>query len=434
LTVAFNKADYAHEGKAMTTSQIVVGGGIAGVSAALYLRRAGLDVTLIDPLPSAGGASFGNAGIISADTVVPIAVPGMLRKVPGWLADPMGPLTIRKSYLPKATPWLLRWLRAGRMRQVLKSSDALRALHSPIWDVYRNLLGPESFADLLRPFGHVQLWDGEAESSAAALERRLRARHGVESRPLHFDELRQMFPGLARMPLRGILIPGNGHIVSPRRLVSHLAAVARDEGVRLVPERALKLIPAESGNWTVMTNAANHRAERLLVAAGAWSMTLLHPLGLRIPLDTERGYHAMFAGSSVQLSHTILHKDWGVALSPFEEGLCASGTVEIAGLHAPPDERRAEAVAQRARRLFPALEGVEPTIWIGFRPSIPDSLPLIGAAPGFSNLFLLFGHGHNGMTGGPTGARLVTELMQKQTPFIDPAPYAASRFSRGIIA
>jgi glycine/D-amino acid oxidase-like deaminating enzyme len=120
LTVAFNKADYAHEGKAMTTSQIVVGGGIAGVSAALYLRRAGLDVTLIDPLPSAGGASFGNAGIISADTVVPIAVPGMLRKVPGWLADPMGPLTIRQSYLPKATPWLLRWLRAGRMRQVLK--------------------------------------------------------------------------------------------------------------------------------------------------------------------------------------------------------------------------------------------------------------------------------------------------------------------------
>ncbi|WP_164778526.1 FAD-binding oxidoreductase [Mesorhizobium sp. M7A.F.Ca.US.006.01.1.1] len=415
----------------MTTTHIVVGGGIAGVSAALYMRRAGLDVTLIDPLPSPGGASFGNAGIISADTVVPISVPGMLRKVPSWLMDPLGPLTIRKSYLPRATPWLLRWLWAGRMRQVLKSSDALRALHSPIWDVYRDLLGANAFADLLRPFGHVQLWDGELESPAAALERRLRERHGVKSQPLRFDELREMFPGLAKMPLRGILIPGNGHIVSPRRLVSHLAAVALAEGVRFVPERVLKLIPREAGDWTVMTNAANHRAARVLVAAGAWSATLLNPLGLYLPLDTERGYHAMFSGSPVQLTHTVLHKDWGVALSPFEEGLCASGTVEIAGLHAPPDERRAAAVARRAMQLFPELEGVEPTIWIGFRPSIPDSLPVIGAAPGFRGLFLLFGHGHNGMTGGPTGARLVTELMQNQAPFIDPTPYAASRFLRG---
>jgi D-amino-acid dehydrogenase len=412
----------------MTTTQIVVGGGIAGVTAALHLRRAGLDVTLIDPLPSPGGASFGNAGIISADTAVPIALPGMLRKVPGWLADPMGPLTVRKSYLPSATPWLMRWIRAGFMDRVLPISEALRALHRQAWDVYRTLLTPAAFDDLMRPFGHVQMWNGEVESSSAAIERRVRDRLGIETQRLNGDDLRQMFPGLTREPIRGLLVPGNGHTVSPRRLVAHLAAVAAAEGVCFLPERVLKLIPAPAGGWTVMTNAANHHAAQLLVAAGAWSTTLLDPLGLRLPLDTERGYHAMIPNPSVRLTHTILHKDWGMSLSPMEEGLCASGTVEIAGLYAAPDERRALVLAKKAKQLFPELEGGEPTIWIGFRPSFPDTLPVIGPAPGLAGLFLLFGHGHFGMTGGPTGAKLVTQLMQGQAPFIDPAPYAASRF------
>jgi glycine/D-amino acid oxidase-like deaminating enzyme len=412
----------------MTTTHIVVGGGIAGVTAALYLRRAGLDVTLIDPLPSPGGASFGNAGIISADTAVPIALPGMLRKVPGWLTDPMGPLTVRKSYLPSATPWLLRWIRASFMDRVLPISEALRALHREAWDVYRTLLTPAAFDDLLRPSGHVQMWNGEAESPSAKTERRIRDRLGIETHRLNGNDLRLMFPGLTREPVRGLLVPGNGHTVSPRRLVAHLAGAAAAEGVRFLPERVLKLIPASAGGWTVMTNASNHHAARVLVTAGAWSATLLDPLGLRLPLDTERGYHAMIPNPSVRLTHTILHKDWGMSLSPMEEGLCASGTVEIAGLHAAPDERRAWVLAKKAKQLFPGLEGGEPTIWMGFRPSFPDTLPVIGPAPGFAGLFLLFGHGHFGMTGGPTGAKLVTQLMQGQAPFIDPAPYAASRF------
>jgi glycine/D-amino acid oxidase-like deaminating enzyme len=414
---------------AMTPRNIVVGGGIAGVCAALEMRRSGLDVAVIDPLPSTGGASFGNAGIISADTAVPIALPGMLRKVPGWLANPYGPLTVRKSYLPKAAPWLVRWMLAGRMDRALTISDAIRSLHREAWDVYRDILGQKGFADLMRPFGHVQLWNGEEESPTAAVERKIRERHGIASSHLDMDELRQLFPDLARLPMRGVLIPGNGHTVSPRRLVAHVADLAKAEGVTFIPERVLKLIPEDAGSWTVMTNAGNHRADRVLLAAGAWSATLLTPLGLKLPLDTERGYHSMFPAPSVRLSHTILHKDWGISLSPFEEGLCASGTVEIAGLNAPPDERRAHVLAARARQLLPGLESVVPTVWIGFRPSFPDSLPVIGPAPKLPNLFLLFGHGHNGMTGGPTGARLVTQMMMGGVPFIDPAPYSAARFS-----
>jgi glycine/D-amino acid oxidase-like deaminating enzyme len=412
----------------MTAARIVIGGGIAGVSAALFLRRAGHDVVVIDPLPSPGGASFGNSGIISADTAVPIALPGMLRKVPGWLADPMGPLTVRKAYLPTAMPWLLRWIRAGFMDRVLPISEGLRALHRQAWDVYRSLLTPEAFTDLLRPVGQVQMWNGEVESSSAAVERRVRERLGIETRFLNGEELREMFPGLTQEPVRGLLVPGNGHTVSPRRLVAHLAAAAAAEGVRFLPQRVLKVIPASDGTWTVMTNAANHHAGQVLIAAGAWSATLLDPLGLRLPLDTERGYHAMIPDPSIQLRCTILHKDWAVSLSPMEEGLCASGTVEIAGLHAAPDERRAWILAHKAKQLFPGLRGGEPTIWMGFRPSFPDTLPVIGPAPNRPGLFLLFGHGHYGMTGGPTGARLVTQMMQGEAPFINAAPYAASRF------
>lgn len=407
---------------------VVVGGGIAGVCAAIFLRRGGAEVALIDPQPTPAGASFGNAGIISADTTLPMALPGMLWKVPGWLADPMGPLTVRKSYLPAAAPWLLRWVRAGFMDRVVPISEALRALHKGVWDAYRLLLTPEAFGELMRPGGHVQMWEGSEVPRTGRIEHMLRTRLGIESHRLDTNGLRQIFPGLADRPFTGYMIPGNGHTVSPRALLRHLADAARAEGVRFVPEKVLKLIPREGGGWTVMSNVGNHRAGKVLVAAGAWSGTLLEPLGLRMPLDTERGYHAMIPEPSIDLPYTILHKSWGMSLSPMREGLCASGTVEIAGLHAAPSERRASVLAEKARAVFPGLSGGEPVLWMGHRPSFPDSLPVIGPAPGLRDLFVFFGHGHYGMTGGPAGARLVGQAMLGETPAIDLAPYSAARF------
>ena len=153
---------------------VVIGAGVVGLSTALYLRRSGRDVVVIDPLPPPGGASFGNAGMISPDTSVPIALPGMLRKVPSWLADPLVPLAVRPSYFPKALPWLLKWIAAGRMSRVLEISDAMRALHKDAFACWKELLGPENFADLVRPAGHVHVWEADGESESAALERKLR--------------------------------------------------------------------------------------------------------------------------------------------------------------------------------------------------------------------------------------------------------------------
>lgn len=415
----------------MTLAQhatIVIGAGVAGMSTALYLRRAGMAATVIDPLGPAGGASFGNAGLLSPDTAVPIALPGMLRKVPGWLADPLGPLSVRPSYFPRAMPWLLRWIASGRLHRVMAISDAMRALHRESLDCWQELLGPSWYRELIRPTGQVHVWEGDAESESAQIERQVRERHGIRTEALTADDLRQMFPGIARDVTRGLLTPGNGFTVSPQRSVRTLAELFRREGGELINERVMKLIPHEGGGWMVMTNTANRSAAQVVIAAGAWSRQLLEPLGIKVPLETERGYHAMLFDPEVMPSLPISNKTRSFGVTPMEDGLRVAGTVEIAGLDAPPNEQRAKVLVQHARRMFPALTGAKVRYWMGFRPSTPDSLPILGAAANYPSLHFVFGHGHFGMTGGPPSGRLVARLITGQPAGIDPAPYAAQRF------
>lgn len=409
----------------MARTAIILGAGVVGLSTALFLAREGWAVTVLDPLGPAGGASFGNAGLLSPETVVPAALPGMWRKVPGWLRDSLGPLTIRAAYAPKVAPWLLRWLAESRMPRVEANAAALAALHAPSLTVWREMLGEQGYRDLIRPTGQVQVWEGP--SATAEVEAALRAKHGIKAEALGADELRQLFPGIARGITRGLLVPGNGHTVSPARAVATLAALLQEAGGVILPQKALKLIPREGGGWTVMANTAMHDADAVVVAGGAWSASLLAPLGIRLPLETERGYHAHLPAPSIELRLPIMQKSRGFGLTPMEDGLRAAGTVEFAGLDAPPDERRAALLAEQARRLFPGLEFGTPRLWLGFRPSFPDSLPVVGAArPG---LFLCFGHGHFGMTGGPPSGRMLAGLIAGR-PQPGLAALSPARFGR----
>jgi len=409
---------------------LVIGAGVAGLSTALYLQRASRAVTVIDPLPPGSGASFGNAGLISADTSVPIALPGMLRKVPGWLSDPLGPLSIDPRYFLKALPWLLRWIEAGRMPRVLQISDAMRDLHRTTFECWKELLGPSRFFELIRPVGQVHVWETNDETPAAKLERSLRKRQGIRAEPLTADDLRQLFPGIARSVVRGMLIPGNGFTVNPQRLVGVMAELLVDAGGSLAPERVMKIIPREEGGYTVMTNTAWRSAKEVVIAAGAWSRQLLDPLGVRIPLETERGYHAMLTSPGISLKMPISNKTRAFGVTPMEHGLRVAGTVEIAGLDAPPNERRAKVLLQHVRGMFPQVDIGEHRFWMGFRPSTPDSLPILGAAPGLPGLYLALGHGHFGMTGGPPSGKLIARLIMGDRSEIDTSQYAPIRFSR----
>ncbi len=409
---------------------LVIGAGVVGLSTALYLQRAGMHVAVIDPLGPAGGASFGNAGMLSPDTATPIAMPGMLRKVPGWLRDPLGPLAVRPSYFPRALPWLMQWVKAGRLERVLAVSDAMRALHRDTLACWRELLGDALYHDLIRPSGQVQVWEDDDSSPTEAIEQQIRERHGIEAHVLTADDLRQMFPGIARTIRRGLHVPGNGHTVSPQRIVHALAELFRASGGEIIAERVMKLIPRGGGGYMAMTNTAHRSVDHVVVAAGAWSGRLLAPLGVRVPLETERGYHAMLFSPSVQPQIPISSKTRAVFLTPMEDGLRVAGTVEIAGLDAPPDERRAAILVEHARRLFPELEASDVRYWMGFRPSTPDSLPILGPVTGHSGLYFAFGHGHFGMSGGPPSGRLLARLITGQPPGIDPTPYSAQRFTR----
>jgi D-amino-acid dehydrogenase len=407
----------------------VIGAGVVGLSTALYLRRSGRDVTIIDPLPPPGGASYGNAGMISADTSVPIALPGMLRKVPSWLTDPLGPLAVRPSYFPKALPWLMRWIAASRMPRVLEISDAMRALHKDAFLCWKELLGPQNFADLVRPAGQVHVWETDAETPGAALERRLRERQGIASQALTFDDLRQMFPGISTAVRRGVLVPGNGYTVSPQRIVQTLHRLFLEAGGRVVPESVMKIMPREGGGYDLMTNVGFHTAQQIVVAAGAWSVRLLGPLGVRVPLETERGYHVMLPTPNVSLTTTLSNKSRSFGVTPMEQGLRVAGTVEIAGLDAPPDERRAKALLVNVRTMFPDVNTDGHRFWMGFRPSTPDSLPILGEVVGRPGLFLAVGHGHFGMTGGPPSGRLLSQLINHQPTAFNAAAYGPQRFA-----
>jgi len=406
---------------------IVLGAGVAGLSTALYLQRAGQQVTVIDPLPPAGGTSFGNSGLISSDTAVPIALPGMLGKVPRWLSDPMGPLVVRHAYFPKALPWLLRWIGASKMPRVLQISDAMRALHKEALNCWRELLGPELFADLIRPVGQIRIWEGAGSEST--IELMIAERHGIRAEPLDADKLRQIYPEISPTITKGLLIPGNAYTVSPQRLVQTLGRLLVAAGGEIIAERTQKIIPkGGDAGYLIMNNISNRSAQRLVVATGAWTRELLDPLGINVPLETERGYHVLMPEANIQLKIPMSIKNRGFGLTPMEEGLRAGGTVEIGGLQAPPDERRAMILLEHVKRVFPTLQHGEPRYWMGHRPSTPDSLPVLGAVPGRPGLFLAFGHGHFGMTGGPPSGRLVSQLITGQAPAIDPAPYSCTRF------
>nr|WP_281417412.1 FAD-binding oxidoreductase [Plastoroseomonas hellenica] len=408
---------------------MVLGGGVAGLTAALSLRRVGVPVTVIERLPpGTGGASFGNAGMISAAIVAPSSLPGMWRQVPRWLLDPMGPLAIRPGYLPWALPWLLRWLEAGRETRVRPISLALHALLRDAFAGWRALLGPAQADALLRESGQVLASEAPPSPAQAALDRSLREAAGIASERLDRAALKALFPGLAPSVQSGLLLPGNGFCVDPGRLVATLADTLRAEGGAILLEGVQKLVPERDG-WMVMTGIANHRAARVVMAAGAWSRPLLAPLGLSLPLEAERGYHAMLPAPSITLPMPISVRSRGVGLAPMSDGLRVAGTVEIAGLDAPPEEARALRLAAQARALFPGLTHGPPRLWMGPRPGTPDSLPLIGAAGRRPGLFLCCGHGHLGLTSAPATGRLLAALMTGAPPSLDPTPYAPGRFA-----
>ena len=406
----------------------LIGAGIVGMVSALTLQRDGHRVTVIDSNPPGKGCSFGHAGAISPGSCIPMAMPGMLAKVPGWLFDPLSPLAVRWRYLPTAFPWLLRWTAAGRLARVREYAGALSALLSPSLDLYRGLLGDAGVDDLFRIHGQLYLWAGETADPKEALAQSLRDTHGVRTEPVDAEGIRRMAPDLAPLYKRGLLFPDNGHTVNPLRVVETVAEAFRREGGTIRQARVRDFDMGADGPRAVHTDTGDLPVDTLVISAGAWSHRLAAKLGTSVPLEAERGYHVMLPDPGVALDVQLMNREDMIGVTPLETGLRIAGTVEIAGVDAPPDYRRAEVLLNHARRMFPGLNDEGAEMWMGCRPSFPDSLPVIDRSPHHASVFYAFGNGHTGLTGAPMTGRLLADKVNGREPSIDPRPFAVNRF------
>jgi D-amino-acid dehydrogenase len=411
----------------------VIGAGMVGVCAASYLQRDGHDVFLVETSEPGHGASYGNAGALNASSVTPVSMPGVSWNVPKWLFDPLAPLSLRWRYLPAIAPWLVRFLRAGTPAQVHAQARALRPLVGATLEALAPLVRDAAAEDLVHRQGHLYVYRSPQGPEKERLAWELRRENGVEVDEFDANELRQLEPALSRDYVRGLLVRENGHTTNPLKLVERLLDHVLQNGGRIERARALGFRLDGSRLAAIRTDRGEFAADAAIVCAGAWSKPLAAALGERIPLETERGYHLMIRDPEVAPRIPTADADGKFVATPMQEGLRFAGTVELAGLDAPPDWRRARILLDQGRRMLPGLAADHAeerlSLWMGHRPSLPDSLPALGPARASPDVIYAFGHGHVGMTAAPMTGKIVADLVAGRPPSIDIAPFAPSRFT-----
>jgi len=413
----------------MTAHVTVVGGGIVGVCAVAFLQKQGFRVTLVDSGAIGEGTSFGNAGNISPGAVVPYLIPGVLKQAPKWLLDADGPLRIRPGYFLRALPWFLAAAKESSEERALATSRAMHELHRGAFEAYDEITRGTDAAALIERCGQLYVSEHEGLAQGSALARRMRDMAGVKAIPIDANGVREAEPTLAPIYKSGLLLPDNGRCKNPHQLVTILANEATRHGAQVVRGR-VTAFQREGGRVHAMVmDGAVTPIERLVIAAGVGSRALAAGLGCDLPLEAERGYHITVHDSNVMPRVTVTNRDHAFACAPMNVGLRVAGTAEFAGIDAPPNWERAELLKRQAKRMFPALELLDVSRWVGDRPSFTDGLPALGAAPRYANAFFAFGNGHFGITGGPVMGKVVAELVAGAKPSIDLAPFAATRFS-----
>ncbi len=405
-----------------------------GACAALEAQARGWEVTILDPGTPGGeqAASYGNGCWLNPLSVIPPALPGLWRKVPKFLSDPLGPLAIRWRYLPKVAPWLLRYLAAGWTEgRVLRIARALRSLLADAPARHLALAREAGVEHLIQRTGLLYVWADRAGFEAEALAWRVRAQVGCTWRELDEDALRQLEPALDRRYRFGVMTDEGSSCADPGAYVGALVALAEARGARRLRQAATGF-RIEGGRLRAVTSAEGEvSADRALIAAGARSKPLAAAAGNRLPLESERGYHAEIIAPEVATRTPLMPFDGKMSVIKTANGLRVAGQVEIAGIEAEPDWRRAEILRDHLLRTVPGLPAnLSPErvrVWLGHRPSMPDGLPVLGLSRASPDIAHGFGHGHVGLVGGPKSAELAIALLAGETP-AGAAPFSPRRF------
>lgn len=416
---------------------VVIGSGAVGCATAIEALRAGLRVTIVDPEPAGAphATSYGNSGWLSSHSVIPPALPGAWRKVPGWLADPAGPLAVRWRHLPRALPWLLRYLAAGWTEaRVQRTADALRTLLADSPDLHERLAAEAGVAHLVERRGLLHVYRSRQEFEGEALAWRVRARTGVRWEEWDEATLRGHEPDLAARYTFGVFVGEAGSCRHPGEYVAALARHAQAQGATLVRARATGFRVEGGRLRAVRTDAGEIPCDAGAICAGARSAALAAQVGSPVPLESERGYHVQVASPARGPRTSMMAADGKLIVHWMAGGLRAGGQVEIAGLAAAPDWRRADILYRHLRTMFEGLPPMPqpPAVqrWLGHRPSTPDGLPCIGPSAATPDVVLAFGHGHVGLGGSARTGIWAARCLAGDPPGAVLAPFSPARFGR----
>jgi glycine/D-amino acid oxidase-like deaminating enzyme len=393
----------------------VVGAGIVGLTTAWHLLQRGHTVVLIDPEPFGYGASQGNATTLSTYAVTPVAMPGLWARIPSLLFSEQSPFTIRWKRVPRLLPWLWRFLRESLPARARRNATVLSQLLASAMQDWESLLGSLEARSLLVRRGCLYFYrtpDWERDASA---EIELRAELGVRQQILSAQQVADLEPALAGRSSGGIFFPDAAHIDDPSKLLQCLRESIKTSGGSFLQARVTRIC-TKGSNPVLETNAGSVAALKVVVAAGAWSSTLAQSVGDYIPLDTERGYHLEFPVDPLPLSRPCCPVGLAFYMTPLTGRLRVAVTVELGSIDDPINERRLEFLRQGAQLFFDKPLGKPSSRWLGFRPSMPDSVPVIGPSPSDARVIYAFGHGHLGLTMAATTGRLVAEVISDTAP------------------
>ena len=409
------------------TTVAVIGGGLVGSAAAVWLLADGFEVTVFERDPEGPPASTGNAGILNLPEISPLARPSILASVPGWLLDPLGPLSVRARDLPALAPWLARFAYSARPSQVERATAALGFLMKTALADHQELARRAGLALYMRRNGSLYLYDTDAAYRSALAEWKERARYGVDYQEVTVAEARAMVPALKGGFERALITPDQWSVTSPLEILLDLRKAVAGRGK--LTTAAVTEIRTDGDKVAVVTaDGLATPFDRVLIAGGVWSRDLVRKLGLRVLLEAERGYNTTFADPGFTIAMSVFFSAHGFVASPLNEGLRIGGAVELAAVDAPPNFARAAAMRAKARRYFPDLPETGGKEWMGARPATPDSLAVIGPYPKDPRIVFAFGHGHLGLTLAAATARHVAGLVAGRPRERNLEPFGIERF------
>lgn len=407
---------------------IVVGAGIIGVSIALELQTRGHTVRVLDRAGVSTESSAASAGAFAFADIMPLATPGVMKKAPKWLLDPLGPLSIPPEYAFKIAPWMLRFWRASWRDKFEASLQAQAQLMNLSQAALEKQIANVDGEHLMQRDGQLQLYEGEQEFRASLPGWELRHQFGIAFNLLEsVAAIAEVQPGLDPRFTHAGFTPDWMNTIDPKTWAEHLAETFCERG-GIVDKVDVMSLSHDGDIPVLITSEGKIKAKRIVVAAGAWSHRLARTVGDIIPLETERGYNTTLSAKAFDLRTHLTFGGHGFVVSRINNGVRVGGAVELGGLDLPPNYKRSQILLKKAALFMPGLKTEGGKQWMGFRPSLPDSLPVIGPSPHAPNIFYAFGHGHLGLTQSAGTAEVLASMMTDSPLDLPLGAYSAKRF------